>query len=65
MGLTAVNMQQSTPHNIARSPRLQTGQSHMALLTAPKSQATCAASAKWRGGRLADEESSQEDKVRG
>ncbi|KIZ04393.1 hypothetical protein MNEG_3561, partial [Monoraphidium neglectum] len=32
----------------------QTGQSHMALLTAPKSQATGAASAKWRNGRLAE-----------
>ena len=37
----------------------------MALLTAPKSQATGAASAKWRGGRLADEAeaASQDDRV--
>jgi hypothetical protein len=37
----------------------------MALLTAPKSQATGAASAKWRNGRLAEVDGVVlEDKVR-
>ncbi|GBF96396.1 hypothetical protein Rsub_09195 [Raphidocelis subcapitata] len=39
----------------------QTGQSHMALLTAPKSEATGAAAAKWKGGRLKDEEDEEEE----
>ncbi|KAI8463504.1 MAG: hypothetical protein J3K34DRAFT_462412 [Monoraphidium minutum] len=40
----------------------QTGQSHMALLTAPMSQATGAGSAKWKGGRLKSEDEEQEQK---